>query len=153
MREIGKSRSAWIQAAIIILLLGGLVFLGIRKVNQPLSRDELKIEIGDLRSHASEGRKLSELAAPDKTTRAYFEAQTLLLVDKAQEAKKQLDDAQPEAGLELPHWQARHLAGQVKTALEQLSTAFSQPQEANRLKGELEKLYPQLKELEESLKR
>jgi hypothetical protein len=146
-------RSAWTQAAIIILLAGGVVFWGVREINKPLGRDELKIEVADLRSHASEGRKLADQSSPDKTTRAYFEAQTLLLVDKAQEVKKQLDDTNPESGLEVQQGQARHLAGQVKTNLEQLSTSFAQPYEANKVKDELGTLYPQLSELEESLKR
>lgn len=141
------------QAAIILLLAGGLVFWLVREMSAPLGRDELKIEVADLRSQASEGAKMAEQSSPDKTTRAYFQAQTLLLVDKAQESKKQLDDATPESGLEVQHWEARHLAGQVKTELEQLSTSFAQPQASSRVKNELEKLYPQLKELEEGLKR
>lgn len=141
------------QAATILLLAGGVVFWGVREINKPLGRDELKIEVADLRSHASEGRKLAEQSSPDKTTRSYFEAQALLLMDKAKEVKKQLDDANPESGLEVEQWQARHLAGQVKTDLEQLSTSYGQPREANRVKGELENLNPQLSELEESLKR
>jgi hypothetical protein len=125
------------QAAIILLLAGAFVFWGVREMSKPLSRDELKIEVADLRSHAAEGTKIAEQSAPDKT----------------QEAKKQLDDATPESGLEVQHWQARHLAGQVKTDLEQLSSSFARPQEASRVKNDLEKLYPQLKELEEGLKR
>jgi hypothetical protein len=152
MRETAKTRNAWAQALIIILLLGGLVFWGVRAANKPLDRDELKIEVSDLRSHASEGVKLAEQASPDKTTRTYFEEQTMMLADKARDAKKSLDDAKAETGLEVQHWESRHLAGQVEAELEQLSNAFARPNDSDRLKGELEKLYTQLKELEESLK-
>jgi hypothetical protein len=140
------------QAAIILLLAGGVVFWGVREINQPLGRDELKIEVADLRSLASEGRQLADQCSPDKTTRAYFEAQTLLLADKVQEVKKQLEDTNPEPGLEAQQLQARRLAGQVRTNLERLSTSFSEPQEANKVKDGLEIIYLQLRELEESLK-
>jgi hypothetical protein len=141
-----------VQAAVLLLLVGGVIYWGVKAASKPLSRDDLKIEVGDLRSDASEGAQFAEQASPDKTTRAYFEEQTSMLADKVKEAKKKLDDATPETGLEVQHWEARHLAGQVEAELERLTSAFAQPQEANGVKGELEKLYAQLKELEESLK-
>jgi hypothetical protein len=152
MRESAKTRNAWGQAAVVLLLSGGFVLWGVRAANKPLDREELKIEVADLRSHASEGARFAAEASPGKTTRTYFEEQTRMLADKAREAKKELDDAKAEAGLEVRHWEARHLAGQVEALLRQLPSAFAQPQEANRLKGELEKLYTQLRGLEESLK-
>jgi len=152
MRESAKTRHAWAQAVILLLLLGGLVFWSVQAASKPLDRDELKIEVSDLRSHASEGVKLAEQASPDKTTRTYFQERAAMLADKARDAKKSLDGAKAETGLEVQHWEARHLAGQVGAELEQLSKAFARPEEADKLKRELAELSKHLKELEESLK-
>lgn len=152
MRGTAKTGIAWAQAVILFLLLGGLVFWGVKAASKPLDRDELKVEVSDLRSHASEGIKLAEQASPDKTTRTYFEEQAAMLADKAREAKKSLDDAKAETSLELQHWEARHLAAQVEAELGQLPKAFARPEEADRLKRELEGLTTRLKELEDSLK-
>jgi hypothetical protein len=152
MREASKTRSVLIQAAALLLLVCGVIYWGVRAASKPLGRDDLKIEIGDLRSEASEGVKFAEQASPDKTTRTFFQEQTSMLADKVKDAKKKLDDATTETGLEVQHWEARHLAGQVQNELERLTSTFAQPQQANSVKVELEKLHAQLKELEESLK-
>lgn len=142
----------WLQTIGALLLCGGLIAWFIRAETKPLNRDELKIEISDLRSFVAAGTLLAQQAASATVTRAYFETQTDLLQDKAETAMKSLEGSQVEPGLELKHWQARQLASQVNAALDKLYSSLARPQNMNTVRGDLEKLLPQLKELEESLK-
>lgn len=152
MGHSASRRNLWLQIIAVLLLLGGLLVWLVRAETKPLNRDELKIEVSNLRSYAAEGRLLAEPSLSGKATRAYFQTQTDLLEDKAEDALKGLDAAKVEEGLELKHWEARSLARQVKTSLERLYSSFERPQEMESVKGELEKLLSRLKELEESLK-
>jgi hypothetical protein len=153
MRPAARTRILWLQAAVVLLLLGGLVGWLVRVEMKPLGRAELKIEAADLRSYAAAGRLLAEQALTGKTTQAFFQTQTYLLQDKAESATKKLDSVEPKSGLEAQHLQARHLARQVQTALQSLNASVTNPQGMNQAKDELANLFPQLKELEESLKK
>ena len=152
MRHRRDKSSFWRQATAALLFCGGLIAWFVRAETRPLNRDELKIEVSDLRSFVAAGTLLVQQAASGKITRVYFETQTDLLQDKAETAMKSLDKSQVAPGLEVKHWRARQMASQTNTALEKLYGSFERSPEMNSVKGDLEKLLPQLKELEESLK-
>lgn len=138
------------QAAGLLLLASAAIAVFIRAETRPMTQDELKIEAGEFRSFASEGRLLSEQFLAGQLTETFFETQTHFLQDKAKSERKKLDSADPEKGFELKHWQARHLGKQVEEDLTRLEN--KQTEEISRTKDELANLFSQLKELEDSLK-
>jgi hypothetical protein len=147
-RKVNKKK-LWIQAALVLLLLAGAVAAFIRAETKPMSKDEIKIAAADLRSFSAAGAQLSAQFLDGQTTETFLKTQSSLLEDKVKDVKKELDSANPEKGFELKHWQARSLARQADESLRRLT---ENPQAANRTKSELQNLFPQLKDLEDSLK-
>ena len=147
-RKVNKKK-LWSQAAVVLLLLVGAVAAFIRSETKPMNRDELKIAAANLRSFTAAGSQLSAQFLDGRTTETFLRTQSSLLADKVKDVRKNLDSANPEKGFELKHWQARNLARQADESLTRLS---ENPQTANQTKSELENLFPQLKDLEDSLK-
>jgi hypothetical protein len=149
MKKKVNKKKLWIQAGVILLLLAGAVAAFIRAETKPMSRDEMKIAAANLRSFTAAGAQLSAQFLDGQTTEIFLKTQSSLLEDKVKDLKKQLDSANPEKGFELKHWQARSLARQADESLTRLS---DNPQAANQTNGELQNLFPQLKDLEDGLK-
>jgi hypothetical protein len=63
-----------------------------------------------------------------------------------------LESAAVDSGLEGNHWQARQLAAQLKTILDNLPGSFANPDELNRASSQLKSLSGQLEAAEQSLK-
>jgi hypothetical protein len=152
MRQTINKRKLGIQAAVVILLTLGLLTWLAHAETKPLDRNELKIEVGHLRSYSAEAGLLAEQAASTRVTETFFQTQTYLLRDKAESSRSSLESATVEPELEASHWQARQLAGQLKSMLEQLSVSFTNSEELNRASSNLKSLLSQLKTLEQSLK-
>src|ERR1051325_904093 len=153
MKQRSPSSKLWMQAAAVILLVLLVLAWFVRAETKARDRDELKIEVADLRSTAAEARLLSEQTVSGRIPRPFFETEIYLLTDKTQAAKQALDSAAVDAGLETKLSQARQLAGQLQTEGEKLSGSFANSAELNRAKDSLDQLTSSLKELEESLKR
>lgn len=149
MKPGAKKRHLWIQTGVVLLLAAGAVAAFIQSETTPLNKDELKIAAADLRSFASVGRQLAEQFLKGQTTETFFQTQSSLLQDKAKSERKNLDSSNPEKGLELKHWEARHLARQVENTLTKLT---DKSQDVVKTKNELANLFQQLKELEDGLK-
>lgn len=153
MRQTSNQRKLWIEVMAVILLILGLLAWLVHVETQPLNRNELKIEVSQLRSYSAEAGLLAEQALATNVTETFFQTQTYLLRDKAQSSSSSLESATVDSGLEANHGQARQLAGQLKTLLEQLSGSFANPDELNRASSNLKSLSAELKAAEQSLKK
>jgi hypothetical protein len=149
MKTRAEKRKFWTQAGVALLLICGAIAVLIRAETKPLGQSELKMAAARLRSLTSAGRQLTEQYLAGQITGPFFETQSSLLQEKAGSERKSLDSADPEKGLELKHWQARHLAKQVGDVLNRIKNKSS---ELNASRNDLADLFEQLKELEESLK-
>jgi hypothetical protein len=153
MRQPDNKRKLWIEVMTVIVLTLGLLAWLAHAETKPLGRNELKIEVGHLRSYSAEAGLLAEQAVPTKVTETFFQTQTYLLRDKAESSSSSLESATVDSGLEANHGQARQLAGQLKSLLEQLSGSFANPDELNRASTNLKSLSAELKAAEQSLKK
>jgi hypothetical protein len=152
MHGADKKRTVMIQAAIVLLVLSGMVYWLITSESGPLGVEDLQMEVSDLRSEAGEAAMLAQAIQSGKVTDDYLSAQALLVHDKAASSLKSLDNAKAERGLENELVQTRELARQVTSALERLSTANGNSAVAGQVKGEMEQLAARALVLEESLK-
>jgi hypothetical protein len=152
MERSVNRRKVLTQAAVVIVIILGLLAWLVRGETKPLDQNELKIEIGSLRSYATEAGLLNEQALSASVTQTFFQTQTYLLHEKIESSRSSLDAAKVQPGLEEKHWLSRQLSGQLKSALESLSVSFANPEEMNRAGSNLKTLSSDLKQLEDSLK-
>lgn len=152
MSQPVNRKNLLVQATAAIVLILGLIAWLVHAETKPLDRNELKIEVGHLRSFSAEAGLLAEQAASAKVTETFFQTQTYLLRDKVESLRNSLESATLDSGLEGNHWQARQLADQLKTMIENLNGSFANPNELNRASSQLKSLSAQLKTAEQSLK-
>src|ERR1051325_9128632 len=103
----------WLQAAVIILIGGGLGFRLVAEINQSLGVTDLMIDVAELRSDAAESRLIAEQALSGRLTATYFQTQLSMLRDGAESITRSLSSAEPQAGLEGSLFQARGVAGRL----------------------------------------
>jgi hypothetical protein len=140
------------QAAALIVVIFGLIAWLVYAETKPLDQNELKIEIGNLRSFAADAGLLADQALSAKVTQTFFQTQTYLLQEKTESSRTSLATAKVQPRLAQQHWQSRQLAEQVKSELDGLSVAFASPEEINRASSNLKRLSAELKQLEDRLK-
>src|SRR3954465_6869724 len=105
MRVSHHHRTQLMQGAILVSIISALILWGYREWTKPFGQDDLKIDVSDLRSHISEGQRITEQASSGTVTSPYFKSQILMLVDKTEVVQKQLEDAKPVPDLELKLWE------------------------------------------------
>jgi hypothetical protein len=140
------------QAVVLMVVIFGLIAWFVHAERKPFDQNQLKIEIGKLRSYAADAELLAEQALSTKVTQTFFQTQTYLLHEKIETSRSSLEDTKVEPRLEEKHWLSRQVAGQLNSAIESLSVSFVNPEEMNRASTNLKRLSSELKQLEESLK-
>jgi hypothetical protein len=148
-----RSSHARPEAAFLLLLAIGALFLFLRKESESVDAANLKIEAAELRSQAVQGALLADGALTDKTTATFFKEQLDLLEDKAGENLKTLSSAKPKKGVEGHLVEAVKLGQEVKAALSNLSASYRERERAAHLKQDCEKLALRLWDLEATLTR
>ena len=151
METTTSRRNFWSQAIAVALVIVGLLILFIQAQTKPLDSSNLKIPVANSRSYAAAAQLLIDRTQEDKVTQTFFEAQTIMLRDKAEQVLKELESAKVESGLEMKLWQARQFARELKTHLDELQSSFTNTPHLKELKHQLEELTPRLKELESTL--
>jgi hypothetical protein len=149
MRLGAKKRKIWVEAAVLLLLAGGAVAAFIQNETKPMGRDELKIAAADLRSLAAGGKELTNQHLAGNTTETFFENQSELMRDNIKSTRETLEKSRAEGDLELKRWETAHLGKRLETAFESLNT---RPQEREKTRDEIEKLFVKLRDMEASLK-
>src|SRR5215216_3074416 len=148
LREEIHKPETWIQAIAIILTIAGCAVWMMRQQKKPLGPEDLKINVAELRSQASEGRLIAEQLIAGKVTSAYLQTETLLLRDETEQAIETLSTYRLESGVEATASQAVEYARQLSADLSSLSYAFNNLQEAERIKQHLETTFASLFEIE-----
>jgi hypothetical protein len=142
----------FMQSIIALLIVGGATWWFAFEALQPAGPDDLKVEVGDLRSSISEAEQIIEQAEAGKLTATFFQVELELLRDQAETARKNLGAEKPQPGLEGKFAAARGLAETARDVISRLLPLFNQPQQMNSEKAKLEKVSQQAVALEESLK-
>jgi hypothetical protein len=140
------------QIIIALLIVGGAAWWFAFEELKPAGPDDLKVEVGDLRSTVSEAERIIEQAAAGKLTAQFFRVELEMLRDQVETARKNIGAEQPQPGLEVKFAEARRLAETGRDAIGRLLPLFNQPQQMNGEKTELERIFQQAVALEESLK-
>jgi hypothetical protein len=144
--------SMWLQVAILLSLVIGVMFWIAISKTAPTGKDDLKIAVAELRSHAAEGQLLAEQAMAKHLTSIYLRSHVSKLEEKVEAVIEQLSSVTVDQGLEGTRTRAKELATALNTSLHHLSDSFENQAEANALKNEMGSLFSQLMELENSLK-
>jgi hypothetical protein len=142
----------WLQWAVLLSVLAGVLVWAVGASETPAGRDELKNVVAELRSQAAAGKLLAEQAATGKVTSRYFKAQASELRKNVEAARGQLDPSKFRPELREAAGRAGGLAGRLSEDAGALGGAYGDARAADALKEEFAGLFSQLMSLEEGLK-
>src|SRR5947209_11935263 len=94
MHKRARSWGNWLTLAILLSAFVGAAFWMAGAKEKPSSRDELKIEVAELRSQAGVGQLLAEQAATGNITSVFLKEQASQLQKNVDATRKQLDPSQ-----------------------------------------------------------
>jgi hypothetical protein len=149
MKASARKRDLWIQASIVLLLLALTVAAFVRSSTKPLSADDLKISVSDLRSFSSDGALICEQYLEGHLTETFFNNEVQLLQDKVKSSRESLETTkvEPEISSELDRTHA--MAQRLESAYNQLA---DQSRNVGHIEKEMNDLVSPLKSIEEGLK-
>jgi paraquat-inducible protein B len=152
MHKRARSWGNWLTLAIILSAVIGAAFWIGRAEEKPSGREELKIEVAELRSQAGVGQLLAEQAANGKVTSVFLREQASQLQKNVEAMHKKLDPSQFEPGVRDASARAGELSARLGEDVRALGGAYGNTQAAGALKEEFANLFSQLMSLENSLK-
>jgi hypothetical protein len=140
------------QGMITILIAGGVIFWAVAEMSKPAGRDNLKVEVADIRSNVSEASKVIEAATAGSLTAKYFQSEIAMLQEKLADTSKTLGSAKPEPGLEEKFAQARRLAESAAAELGGLSSSFGDNPALEGAKAKVAEIFEKAVTMEKDLK-
>ena len=150
MRQ-GTQSAQFMQIVIVLLLASGVgLWIAIEKTT-PANANDLKVEVGNLRSYVSEAERLIEQAEAGKTTENFFRVEIEMLREKIQDVGEAVGAEKPSPGLEEKLSTAHTLVRAGAESLGRLPSLFKQPQQMDGEKAKLEEVFQQAIALEKSL--
>jgi hypothetical protein len=141
----------FMQAMIGALIVGGIIFWIGAETGKPAGREDLKVEVTDIRSNVSEAMKIIEAAMTGSLTAKYFRNETAMLQEKLVKTSKTLGSAKPEHGLEEKFAQARQLADSAAAELGRLSPSFGDKLAMEDMKAKLAEIFEKAVMMEKEL--
>jgi hypothetical protein len=139
------------QATIALLIAGGTIWWIVFEELKPAGPDNLKVEVGDLRSYISEAERIIEQAKAGNLTASFFQTEVEMLRDKVGTTSQNIGAEKPRPGLEAKFTEAHRLAEMGRDGLGRLQPLFNQPQQMEDEKARLEEIFRQAVALEKSL--
>ena len=152
MHKRARSWGNWLTPAILLSALIGAAFWIGRAEEKPSGRDELKIEVAELRSQAGVGQLLAEQAATGNVTSVFHREQASQLQKNVDAVRKQLDPTRFEPDVRDTSARAGELSARLSEDVRALGGAYGDARAAGALKDEFANLFSQLMSLENSLK-
>jgi hypothetical protein len=154
MKRRSRGKQALMEALALGLLLAGAIALIVGSSGGPLSRAQLAIQVGELRSDASETALLAEQLAAGRLVKPFAQTHLQLLLDNIREANQSLAKAQPEHRLEGLLELARVRAADVEQSVQRLAAdpGGADAIQLDQLRTDLRSAAEALHELEETLK-
>jgi hypothetical protein len=144
-----QDRRFLIEAGLLVAIMVAIAAAVIFAALQPLSLDELKADVGDLRTSASAGRLLATQYMEGNVTDAFLRNNAELIYGQVKSIRNKLDSADPEKDIVLEHWEARHYAKQLESAMYRMSNDDTGIGIERDKAGDL---IPQFRDLEDKLK-
>ena len=152
MHKRARSWGNGLTLAILLSAVIGAAFWIGRAEEKPSGREELKIEVAELRSQAGVGQLLAEQAANGKVTSVFLREQASQLQKNVEATHKKLDPSQFEPSVRDASSRAGELSARLGENVRALAGAYGDTQAAGALKDEFANLFSQLMSLENSLK-
>jgi len=142
-----RTRHFWIEVVLLVLITAGIATAFLIDEMQPLNKQDIKMDVSDLRSFAAAGRQLLDQQQKGQLTQTFFDSQASLLKEKVSSTTEALHDgAEPAA--ERDRREASDLAAQLSAAVEDLEAGRSNGSSLGRV---LEELKLKSKQLEDRL--
>lgn len=136
---------------IVALIAGGMIFWIGAEMGKPAGREDLKVEVVDIRSNVSEAAKVIEAATYGRLTAKYIQNETAMLQENLAKTSKTLGSAKVEPGLEAKFAEARQLAESAATELGRLSSSFGDKQAMEEAKAKLAEIFERTVTMEKDL--
>lgn len=149
MKLSSRSRSIWIEAGVLILLLALGITAFVRSAIKPLNVDDLKISAASLRSYSSLGQQIADRYIEGVLTEQFFRTQTGLMLDNVKKEAKSLSSSTAEPDVQAEHARVTELANRLEDAMSRLNAS---PRDAGKNKNDLAALFDPLKQVEDELK-
>jgi hypothetical protein len=144
-----QTRNFWTEAALLAFIVAAIVTALVASELSPLNKDDVKLEVGDLRSFASAGSQLVGQHLAGETTQTFFDSQVSLIKSKVDSSAKTLRDAKVKPEVKNECLEAADMAEQVLSEFEGLS----RPQLDLEAEGaRMKNLATKLRDLEDRLK-
>jgi hypothetical protein len=144
-----EDRRFFIEAGLLGVIVIAVVAAVIYTETQPVSLDELKADVGDLRTSASAGRLLATQYMDGKVTETFLRNNAQLIYDQTSSIRKNLDSSDPAPDIVLEHWEARHYAKQLESSMYRMA---NDPTGLGIERNNVGELIPQFRVLEDTLK-
>jgi hypothetical protein len=152
MHKRARSWANWLALVVLLLILaaGGASLAGSQQSQS--DRHGLKNEVSELKSQAGAGRLVAEQVLAGNLTHTYVEAQSAQMSKGVGQTLGELspDSFRPELGTQV--MQAADLARRLEGALNSLRGGGADREGAESARKNLNGLFEELSELEESLK-
>jgi hypothetical protein len=150
----GRARlgSRWLQAVILLSLLGGAAIWISGSRHPSPNPKTLRIQFGELRSQAAEGQFLAELSLAGSLTHNLISIEASTLAEDSRASLQALPSTDATAELAQKVAQGKELAGRLNTDLQRLSGSLDKPNELESLRADFAQVLSQLTSLEASLK-
>jgi hypothetical protein len=116
-----QNRNFWIEVVLLVLIIAAIGTAIVVSEMRPLNKNDIKMDVSDLRSFAAVGRRLMEQHDRQQLTEQFFAAEVELLSDKVSSTKETLESsAQPDA--ENDRHEAADLSTHLRNAVDDLET-------------------------------
>jgi hypothetical protein len=146
----GEQRALVGQGIVVALVIAAVVIGVVRAESSAMSREDLKIAVGDVRSFAAEGSLLAEHALSGHTTQRFHRGELSMLHEKIDDAVKSLDEARPRREVQEDLGVARQIAHEVRDELNRMDGELAETT-AGPARDHLRLLVGELRILEEKL--
>ena len=144
-----RSQHFWIDAVLLAFtVVSAAAAITVSKLS-PLTKDDLRLEIADLRSFAQEGAQLTNQHLAGQTTQTFFDSQAEQIKDKVDSSLKSLRNSEVKPEIETDRRRAVNLAEQLSSEFHRLSTSQLELETSG---PRLKTLGKQLREMEERMK-
>jgi len=153
MSPPSRARQAWFEAIAAGLLLAGAVAVIVGTGRRSLSPAQLAIQVGELRSSASEAALVAEQLGAGRLNQRFTRTHLDLLLQDVRSGAESLAKAQPQHGLEGFLERAKTRGDDVRDLVEALSNQVNQrdPGQLNSIHDDLRSTADALHELEQAL--
>ena len=115
-----RQKHFWIEVTLLVLVTAAIVTAIIASEMQPLSKNDVKMNVSDIRSFSATALRLHEQHERQQLTEQFFAAEVELLSKKVEATKETLEaDTEPQA--ENDRREAADLSTQLRKAVEGLA--------------------------------